>query len=116
MNFLTNGLQPQLSLKTGKDGQTWVNSSVAAGDVTTRALVDCHHAEEAPGRCQAGEALQCPRPRRHGPSYQRRLLQRAAARAVAETADEAVQTAVETMEQPAGEAKQSDQGLHLFCW
>ena len=56
------GLQPQLSLETSKDGQIWVNSRVAAGDVPTRALVvrHRHHAEEAPGHCQGGEALQHP--------------------------------------------------------
>jgi hypothetical protein len=100
------GLQPQLSLETSKDGQIWFNSRVAAGDVPTRAVVDRHHAvEEAPGRCQA---VQHPRPRRRGPSYQRRLLRRASARAAAETAEKAVQTAVETVEQPAGEAVQAD--------
>ena len=103
------GLQPQLSLETSKDGQIWFNSRVAAGDVPTRAVVDRHHAaDEASGRCQAGQAVQHPRPRRRGPSYQRRLLRRASARAAAETADEAVQTAVETVEQPAGEAVQAD--------
>ena len=29
------GLQPQLSLETAPDGQIWVNSRVAAGDVPT---------------------------------------------------------------------------------
>ena len=99
------GLQPQLSLETGPDGQILVNSRVAAGDVPTRALVVRHHDAEALGRRQAGEAVQRPRPRRHGPSYQRRLIRRAAAREAAATADEAVQTLVETVEQ-AGEAVQ----------
>ena len=99
------GLQPQLSLETGPDGQILVNSRVAAGDVPTRALVVRHHDAEALGRRQAGEAVQRPRPRRHGPSYQRRLTRRAAAREAAATADEAVQTLVETVEQ-AGEAVQ----------
>jgi hypothetical protein len=71
------GLQPQLSLETGPDGQIWVNSRVGAGDVPTRALVVRHHTAEAPDCRQAREAVQHPRPRRHGPSYQRRLLRRA---------------------------------------
>ena len=50
------GLQPQLSLETGPDGQVWVSSRVAAGDVPTQALLVCHHAAEAPGRREAGEA------------------------------------------------------------
>ena len=99
------GLQPQLSLETGKDGQIWVHSRVAAGHVPTRALVVRPHAEEAPGRCQAGEALQHPRRHRRGPSYQRRLLRRAAARTAAERADKAVQTVSEPVE-PADEAVQ----------
>jgi hypothetical protein len=102
------GLQPQLSLETGPDGQVWVNSRVAAGDVPTQALVVRHHAAEAPGRRQAGEAgeaVQRHPPRRHGPSYQRRLLRRAAAPEAAATADEAVQTAVESVE-PVDEAVQ----------
>ena len=41
------GLQPQLSLETGPDGQILVNSRVAAGDVPTRALVVRHHDAEA---------------------------------------------------------------------
>ena len=90
------GLQPQLSLETGNDGQILVNFRVAAVDVPTRAPVVPHHAEEAPGRCQAGEALQRPRPHcRRGPSYQRRLLRRAAARTAAATADKAIQTVLE---------------------
>ena len=85
------GLQPQLSLETGPDGQVWVSSRVAAGDVPTQALVVRHHAAEAPGRREAGQAVQRHRPRRHGPSYKRRLLRRAAAREAAATADKAVQ-------------------------
>jgi hypothetical protein len=101
------GLQPQLSLETGPDGQIWVHTRVAAGDVPTRALIVRPHdaAAEAQGRCQAGEAPQHHRPRRKGPSYQKRLLRRAAARAAAATADQAVQTAVETAK-PADEAVQ----------
>jgi hypothetical protein len=99
------GLQPQLSLETGPDGQIWVNSRVAAGDVPTKTLVVRHHDAEVPGRCQAGEAVQRPRPRRHRPSYQRRLLRRAAAREAAAAGDEAVQSVVETVE-PADEAVQ----------
>ena len=70
------GLQPQLSLETGNDGQILVNSRVAAVDVPTRAPVVPHHAEEAPGRCQAGEALQRPRPHPliNGVSFEEQLL------------------------------------------
>ena len=90
------GLQPQLSLETGSDGQILVNSRVAAGDVPTRAPVVPRCAEEAQGPCQAGEAPQHPRPHhRRGPSYQRRLQRRAAARTAAVTADKAIQTVLE---------------------
>ena len=66
---------------------------MAAGDVPTRVPVVPRHAEEPPGPCLAGEAPQHPRPhRRRGPSYQRRLLRRAAAREAAATADKAVQS------------------------
>ena len=85
------GLQPQFSLETGSDGQIWVNSRVAAGDVPTQALVVRHH--------HAAEAGQSHRPRRRGPAYHRRLQRRAAAREAAPTADEAVETL-----EPAGEA------------
>ena len=77
---------------------------MAAGDVPTQALVVRHHDAEVPGHCQAGEAVQHPRPRRCDPSYKRRLLRRAAAQAAADTADEAIQIVTETVEQPAGEA------------
>ena len=59
------GLQPQLSLETAPDGQIWVNSRVAAGDVPTRALVVLHHAH---GHCKAEEATRPHRPRRKGAS------------------------------------------------
>ena len=95
------GLQPQLSLETGHDGQVLVSSRVAAGDVPTHALVVRHHAEEAPGRREAGEAAERHRPRRHGPSYQRRLLRGAAAREAAAVADKAAQIV-----EPADEAVQ----------
>ena len=98
------GLQPQLSLETSKDGQIWVTSRVAAGDVPTQASAahHRHHAEEATEG--VGEALRHPHPRRRGPSYQRRLLRRAAARTAAAKADKAVQT---EPEEPADEAVQS---------
>ena len=89
------GLRPQLSLETGSDGQIWVHSRVAAGDVPTRALVR-DHAAEAPGCPRAGQHH---RPRRRGPAYQRRLQRRAAAREAASTADKAVEIV-----EPAGEA------------
>ena len=57
------GLQPQLSLETGKDGQIWVHSRVAAGDIPSRAILS--------SRCQEGEAVQSPNHHRHGTSYQR---------------------------------------------
>ena len=82
---------------------------MAAGDVPTRALVVRHHAAEAPGRCQAEEAIHRPRPRHHRPAYQRRLLRRAAAREAAATAGEAAVTADEAVQKsldPAGEAVQ----------
>ena len=60
LNQWLAGLQPQLSLETGPDGQIWINSRVAAGDVPIRALVVRRHAAEAPGCCQAEEAVQRP--------------------------------------------------------
>jgi hypothetical protein len=97
------GLQPRLLRETGPDGQIWVTSQVVAGDVPTHSkLILRRHAEEAEDRvnhCQAGEAGHHRRPHRHGPSRQRRLLRREAARAAAaaETADRAVENA-----EPAG--------------
>ena len=46
------GLKLQLSLETDNDGQIWVNSWAAAGDVLTQALVVLDHdaAVEALGR------------------------------------------------------------------
>ena len=89
------GLQPQLSLETASDGQIWINSRVAAGDVPTQAPVVLHHAD-------AEKATRPYHPRRKGPSYHRRLLRRAAARSDAATAAQAVQPADEAVHvQPA---------------
>ena len=115
------GLQPQLSLETGPGEQVWVSSRVAAGDVSTRALVIRHHAAEAPVHREAGQAVQCHRPRRHGPSYKRRLLQRAAARKAVATADKAVQI-VELVEEavelapPNRQVAEEDLPAHQNFW
>ena len=47
-----SGLKLQLSLETDNDGQLWVNSWAAAGDVLNQALVVLDHdaAVEALGR------------------------------------------------------------------
>ena len=82
------GLQPQLSLETGPDGQIWVSSRVVAGNVPTHAkLVLRPHAAEEAGLHHRH------RPRHHGPSRQRRRLRREDARAAAATADKAVDKA-----------------------
>ena len=78
------GLQPQLILETGPDGQIWVRSRVVAGDVPTHSkLVLRRHAEQAEARvnphCQAGEAGLRPRRRRHGHAQHRCRLRREAA-------------------------------------
>ena len=88
------GLQPQLSLETSEDGQIWINSRVAAGDVPNQAPVvhHRHHAEEALEA--AGEPVRHPHPRRRGPAYHRRLIQRAAARTAAAKNDKAVQAVI----------------------
>ena len=101
------GLQPQLMLETGPDGQIRISSSVVAGDTPTHSkLVLRRHAEEAEAgvnpHYQAGDAgLRPRRPRHHGPARHRRRLRREAARAAAaartaeavEKAEQAVKTA-----------------------
>ena len=81
------GLQPQLSLETGPDGQIRISSRVVAENVPTSAkLVLRRPAEEVGPRH---------RPRHHGPARQRRRLRREAAReaAAAGTAEKAVEKA-----------------------
>ena len=80
-----SGLQPCLSLETLPDGSIRVCSRVTAGDVATTQPRDAHR-----GHVDTGQVLK----RRRGPSYHRRLKQRAAARkaaAASKIADKAIQ-------------------------
>ena len=81
------GLQPQLSLETGPDGQIRISSRVVAENVPTSAKFVLRRPAEEVGPRH--------RPRPHGPSRQRRRLRREAAReaAAAGTAEKAVEKA-----------------------
>ena len=89
------GMQPKLSIETSPNGDIVVCSSVKAVNVLPHAArrVVLDHAEEASGQHHHSQLL-CPHQRQKSPSYQRRLRQRAAARA-AVTAEQAVQTITE---------------------
>jgi hypothetical protein len=80
------GLRPQLLLETGQDGQIFMSSRVAAGDVPTRANIVLRRPAAQVGRHQAEQVGQQPHRRRNGPSQQRRRLRRGSARAAAEKA------------------------------
>ena len=81
-----SGLQPSLSLETDPNGEISICSKVTAGDVVPPDHREAHHRV-------AGQAQK----QRRGPSYNRRLQRRAAARKVAaaqQTADKAVRVEV----------------------
>ena len=94
------GLQPMLSLETGRDGQIWISSRVVAGDVPTSANLVLR-------RPPAEEAGHHHRPRHHGPSRQRRRLRREAARAAA--AEEAAEKRISVVK--TGKASENDDAL-----
>ena len=74
-----SGLQPILSLETAPDGQIHVLFKVVAGagDASGQHEVALH-------RCGVDEQARCRQHWRRSPSYRRRLLKRAAARAAAD--------------------------------
>ena len=87
-NQWLSGLQPSLSLETAPDGQIHVLFKViaGAGDATGQHEAALHRGGvDEQARCLAAKASQ--RLRRRSPSYRRRLLKRAAARAAAADAD-----------------------------
>ena len=92
------GMQPKLSIETSPNGDILVCSSVKAVNVLPHAArrVVLDHAEEASGQHHHSQLL-CPHQRQKSPSYQRRLRQRAAARA-AVTAEQSVQTITEVVQ------------------
>ena len=100
-NQWLSGLQPSLSLETAPDGQIHVLFKViaGAGDATGQHEVALHRGGvDEQARCLAAKASQ--RLRRRSPSYRRRLLKRAAARAAAAdtvTAVKLVQTEAENL-------------------
>ena len=94
-NQWLSGLQPILSLETASDGRIHVLFKVVAGDATGQREGAQHQGVDNKARCQAGKAQQhC----RRSPSYRRRLLRRAAARAAA--GEKSVQTDTEKCHQP----------------